>query len=155
MHGREFDNATNALIDLHSELAMPTRGATGSKDGTAGNAASDIIGQYRIYAHIYFGNKTLSDITGSYERVWGNSSKPRKSSIRISLSKSNVKIDNRPAKEGLYAKFGTEKAWEIIKQLRDKFGDKLINDEFNGKGKFTGLTYNEAELRFGLDKIEA
>lgn len=144
MHGREFDNPTNALIQLHDELAMPTRGATGSKEGTAGNAASDIIGQYRIFSNIHFGSKTLSDIINSQPRTWGSSSKPRKkiatTAVRSALKKRKIAIDDRPAREVFFSKFDIATA----KMLRAKFGDALVRREFDL------LTQNEFELRFGL-----
>lgn len=145
MHGREFDNPTNALIQLHGELAMATRGATGSKEGTAGNAASDIIGQYRIFPHIHFGNKTLADIVGTEVRGWNGYSKPRKVSTvtRSAKVKSILLGDNRPAREVFFTKFG-DKAAAIAKQLRDTFGAELVRREFDI------LTQNELELRYGL-----
>lgn len=144
MHGREFDNPTNALIQLHAELAMPSRGATGSKEGTAGNAASDIIGQYRIFPHIHFGNKTLADIINSQPRTWGGSSKPKKkiaaTVIRKALKKRQINVDDRPAREVFFTKFDMSTA----KMLRAKFGEALVRREFDL------LTQNEFELRFGL-----
>lgn len=147
MANREFDNATNALIALHSELAMPTRQATGSKDGTAGNAASDIIGQYRIYPHIHFGNETLADIVGSVERAWDSSSKvvkrtgvPRKAVVK-QIAKF---LDERPAKSAFFKEWGGKYDYALMKQLVAKYGKSTVERDMNH------LTIGELELRYGL-----
>jgi len=145
MHGREFDNPTNALIQLHDELAMPTRGATGSKNGTAGNAASDIIGQYRIFPHIHFGNTTLADIVESQHRHWIRSSarntafKP----VRAKTSKvSSVVMSKQKAREAYQA---GKYSYQVIQNIGKKFNfsSKQMSDLLND------LYANEFELMFG------
>ena len=160
MHGQEFDNPTNALIALHDELAMETRGATGSKNGTAGNAASDIIGQYRIYPHIRFGGKTgktLADIVGSEPREWSGvtssrSYKPRTTKVTVAKKKSGYGadngfiqgVDNRWARQAFYVTVGGKYSWDTMKQLIAKFGKETVSRDFQA------LTNNEMELRYGL-----
>lgn len=119
VHGQEYENITNALIDLEPVLAQPTRGGEGSKDGTAGNAASNIIGQYSIFKHIKFGGRSgvsLADIVGT-ER--GSNSGVTERKLQPKLPESITYSLSSPIKfgPGLKRLFGADRGTDYFTQL--------------------------------------
>lgn len=160
IHGQVHGNPTNALIALHDELAQPTRGATGSKDGTAGNAASDIIGQYRIYPHIRFGGKTgisLADIVEREARSWDGVRVVKPRTVRSDRIKAaqlthvySVSPKERPVRTvNLVAALGKG----VPQVLASRF-PTFVND-YRGVDKGFNLTVNEFEMRYGVDLTNA
>jgi hypothetical protein len=130
VHGQEYDNITNALIDLEPVLAQPTRGGDGSKEGTAGNAASNIIGQYSIFKHIRFGGRTgvtLADIVGT-ER--GSNTSVTIRQVRTPVTGPKQYSPDSPIKfgPGLKRLFGQDRGTEYF---TEQLGAEQLSKDFS------------------------
>jgi hypothetical protein len=89
-NGTQYANPTQAIIALEPVFRRPGRNSVGCKEGTAGNAVSNVIADggsgLNLFQHIKFGSLTLKDIVDLTPR------RPNSKSLKTKSNLSNVTV---------------------------------------------------------------